>query len=508
MFVYFWFMDTIISSFSSFNWISWIAPMSINVAAITGSWTGLGLNPWPTFDWNWQLNDPIVTPLFSILNQFVGACIAVPIIAGIWYSNTFNTAYFPINSNHVFDNTGAHYNVSLILTPAGLFNETAYEAYSPAYLGAGNAVVYLFFFALYTSTITYSFLYHRHEIAKGFRSVFAGKGNTQRDIHSRLMAAYPEVPDWWYAGLTVIAIGFGLAGLLAFPTGASVSSLFFGLALTAILVIPIGIVTSVANTEVTLNVIAEFVGGAAFPGNYVSMVYFKTFGVITASQAVTFAQDLKLGHYMKIPPRLMFWAQTIATILAAILQVFVIRFQLGLEDICLADQPQKFICPGVNTFFTAAVLWGTIGPKKIFAPGQIYNPLLWGFFAGAFLPLPFYFYVRKFPRSWLRYVHVPAMIFGALLYGSPFNLSYFWLTLYIALFFNFFVRRRYLAWWSKYAYVLTTSFSAAIAISAIIQFPIGNANLSINWWGNLQTTETLDFSGAGVLKTVPPGGHF
>lgn len=46
----------------------------------------------------------------------------------------------------------------------------------------------------------------------------------------------------------------------------SVSSLFFGIAVSAVFVVPVGIITAVANTEVTLNVLAEFVGGAAYPG--------------------------------------------------------------------------------------------------------------------------------------------------------------------------------------------------------------------------------------------------
>lgn len=81
----------------------------------------------------------------------------------------------------------------------------------------------------------------------------------------------------------------------------------------------VGIITAVANTQVTLNVLAEFIGGAAYPGNYLAMLYFKTYGesegritavllspnqgVITCAQAVSFASDLKLGHYTKIPPR-------------------------------------------------------------------------------------------------------------------------------------------------------------------------------------------------------------
>lgn len=36
---------------------------------------------------------------------------------------------------------------------------------------------------------------------------------------------------------------------------------------------------------------------------------FKVYGYISMTQAITFLQDFKLGHYMKIPPRTMFMAQ-------------------------------------------------------------------------------------------------------------------------------------------------------------------------------------------------------
>lgn len=37
--------------------------------------------------------------------------------------------------------------------------------------------------------------------------------------------------------------------------------------------------------------------------------------------ALNFSQDLKLGHYMKIPPRLMFFAQIFATVIAGTTQL-------------------------------------------------------------------------------------------------------------------------------------------------------------------------------------------
>jgi hypothetical protein len=68
----------------------------------------------------------------------------------------------------------------------GLFNETAYKAYSPAYLAAGNILLYGIFFAVYASTISHAIIYHRHEIANGFRSLISRRSIQQehRDIHS------------------------------------------------------------------------------------------------------------------------------------------------------------------------------------------------------------------------------------------------------------------------------------------------------------------------------------
>lgn len=58
-----------------------------------------------------------------------------------------------------------------------------------------------------------------------------------------------------------------------------------------------------------LNVIAEYIIGYLYPGYPVANMCFKVYGYISMKQGLTFLQDLKLGHYMKIPPRAMFMAQ-------------------------------------------------------------------------------------------------------------------------------------------------------------------------------------------------------
>ncbi|RPB20278.1 hypothetical protein L211DRAFT_841963 [Terfezia boudieri ATCC MYA-4762] len=39
---------------------------------------------------------------------------------------------------------------------------------------------------------------------------------------------------------------------------------------------------------------------------------FVTYGYITSTQGLKFSSDLKLGHYMKIPPRLLFSIQQLS----------------------------------------------------------------------------------------------------------------------------------------------------------------------------------------------------
>ncbi|RYP88530.1 hypothetical protein DL770_004611 [Monosporascus sp. CRB-9-2] len=68
MFVYFWFPNYIFTALSMFSWLSWIAPNNLNLSTITGFNNGLGINPWPTWDWNIMLfdaTDPLVVPFFS-----------------------------------------------------------------------------------------------------------------------------------------------------------------------------------------------------------------------------------------------------------------------------------------------------------------------------------------------------------------------------------------------------------------------------------------------------------
>ena len=233
MFAYYWFPGLIIQAMSCFNWMTWIAPDNVNLAAVTGSIGGLGLNPLPTWDW-YQLTiatDPLINPFYSIFNGFLGTLITALIILAIWYTNTWNSAYISINDNLVRDNTGSSYSTFRVVDKhTALFNEEAYKGYSPVYLSAGMAIQFGMFFALYAATITHTILYHRREIVTGFKNLINRKSPfaDSKDIHTRLMRSYREVPEYVYFGVLVASIALGAAGIGAFPTHISPAVVLYG----------------------------------------------------------------------------------------------------------------------------------------------------------------------------------------------------------------------------------------------------------------------------------------
>jgi len=67
------------------------------------------------------------------------------------------------------------------------------------------------------------------------------------------------------------------------------------------------------------------VGGLVIPGHPLAVNMFIAYGTMTIAQAISFTSDLKLGHYAKIPPRAMFRAQILATLLSVIMVTRITR---------------------------------------------------------------------------------------------------------------------------------------------------------------------------------------
>jgi OPT family oligopeptide transporter len=197
-----------------------------------------------------------------------------------------------------------------------------------------------------------------------------------------------------------------------------------------------------------LTAIVELFGGLWFPGNAIAINYTEIYGSITIIRALASAEDLKLAHYLHIAPWVTFNCQMWATFVSTLVCTAVLNYQMNkIPDVCSPTQKDRFTCPEGKAFFADSVLWGTLGPKKMFGPGATYNGLLWCFPLGAVLPIPFYFLRKKFKI--FAYFHVPAFLAGGLDWASG-NMTAIWPAVPVAYVFNYYIRRRYLGWWSKY----------------------------------------------------------
>ncbi|CAO1627663.1 unnamed protein product [Parajaminaea phylloscopi] len=512
VFVWYFFPGFIFTALSNFNWICWIVPNNVVVNQLFGVSQGLGLSVL-SFDWS-QINyigaSPLVTPFFAQMNVIAGLVIFFWITApAMYYTNTRFAKYLPMSNNHVFDRFGKRYQVKKIITEQGTFNATAYNDYSAQYLGSVFTMSYGLSFASMTATLVHIGLYSGKDIWRQFRRSL----HDEPDIHARLMAKYREVPSWWYAATFLISLIFGLVSIEVWPTQLPVWALFLALAIGALYTIPVAMIYAVANLEVGLNVITEFIIGYARPGKPVAMMLFKTWGYISMYQAVSFMSDQKFAHYMKVPPRSVFMAQVIATVISAFVLIGVQLWALGnINGICTTEASDNFICPGATVFGTASVIWGLIGPKLNFSAGYEYNAILYFFLAGAIVPVPTWWLARRYPKSWLRYINWPVIFSGTGNMPPATGINYSSWALVGFLSHRVWKRRNFNTW-SRFNYVLSAALDAGTGISTIfiffcLIFPKTRLLETWNagsWWGNTVYANTADFN-ATPLWTAPVDG--
>ncbi|KAK3822617.1 MAG: OPT family small oligopeptide transporter [Benniella sp.] len=294
-------------------------------------------------------------------------------------------------------------------------------------------------------------LYNKTEILTDMEMVERWKSARaeNEDIHSRLMRVYPEVPDWWYAVLFVITLALSLVTCTVWnfiPWWA----VLLALAIAIFFVLPVGIVQAVTNQQPGLNIVTEYVIGYLLPGHAIANVTLKSYGYIVNVQALTFTSDLKLGHYMKIPPQVMFMAQLVSTIISGLINLATTR--------------------------------DTLDPTF---DGALYAPVQWGFLVGALLPIPFWFAAKKFPHmTWLKYVHWSVLL--AATSSMPPALPYFYSNgLFVGFIFAFLLRRYRYHWWARYNYLTSAALDSGVAVCGLIIFSAIQSweGEMPYWWG-------------------------
>lgn len=278
----------------------------------------------------------------------------------------------PIVSSQTFTNTGQPYDTHEIVTN-GIFDVEKYRNYSPVFISVALALNYGLSFAATTSAITHTYLWYGRDIMRQLRA----NTRDQRDIHSRLMSRYRDIPHWWFGAIFVACFTLGAIATLAYDTNMPFWAYLLAVIFPVIFILPLGILLAITGQYMFLNVVSELIGGYIIPGRPIAVMIFKVYATTVTKQALECSSNLKLGHYIKVPPRIMVLSQTIAITISCIVSVAVQRWMLtNIEDICQPGQKNGFVCPTSNVFAEASLLFGGIGPSRMFGAGQMYVRVL------------------------------------------------------------------------------------------------------------------------------------
>ena len=124
---------------------------------------------------------------------------------------------------------------------------------------------------------------------------------------------------------------------------------------------------AVTNQHSSIYLICQLICGAVFPGRPVANMVFVTYGYISSAQGIKFAADLKLGQYVKLPPRSTFSAQMAGSIIGCILNYTIMRSIVAANAEVLRDPSGTRVWSGwiIQSYNSASVAMGALA-KELF----------------------------------------------------------------------------------------------------------------------------------------------
>lgn len=471
-FVFYFLPGYLFTALSIFNWVCWIWPDNVPVNVVFGVSGGLGAS-FLTFDWTQivYLGSPLITPWWAQANLFGGFVLGIWIAAPLLYwTNALHTSFMPLLSGSSFDRFGQHYNVSRVSPDHKTLHADAYAAYSQVYISAGLVVAYFGGFALITAAVVHTTLYHGRFVLERLRSRMA----VSDDVHARLIRKYPSVPVLWYVVLLIIGLGMAIVLTAAYDTGLPIWALMLAILIPVAYLLPFGLIFAISSLPAGTNLVAELLASWLLPGKPLPVMMFKTVSQQTTTFSLLFAQDQKLGNYMKIGPRSVFLVQITSIIVSSAVQIVTKDFlRSRIKDLCDPNQAQRFTCPTVNIFFTASVIWGAIGVERSFGKSSAYHWLFYGLVVGAVVPVLTWYLARRYKWRPMQLVSAPIIFVGMSL-APPASGINFTSAILVGWFFGYWMRKHRVEWWSRYNFVLAgaldfgTIMSVSVSLAAFV----------------------------------------
>ncbi|KAG2694187.1 hypothetical protein I3843_08G125000 [Carya illinoinensis] len=490
-FAYYVFPGYLFPMLTSVSWICWVFPTSILAQQLGSGLHGLGIGALG-FDWSSisaYLGSPLASPWFATANIAAGFVLVTYVLTPIAYwLNIYKAKTFPIFSDGLFTSGGQSYNISAVIDSNFRLDIDAYEHKGHLYLSTFFATYYGISFACLAATVVHVFLFHGREMWQLSKSALQ---ENNMDVHTKLMRKYKQVPQGWFICILLVNIVVTIFTCQYYNDQLQLPwwGVLLACCIALFFTLPVGVIRATTNQAPSLNVITEYIIGFLYPGYPVANMCFKVYGYISTKQGITFLEDFKLGHYMKIPPRSMFVAQVMGTLVAALVHLGTAWWLMdSIPNLCdreLLPAGSPWTCPSDHVFYDASVIWGLIGPQRIFGDLGQYALINWFFVAGAIAPVLVWLAHKAFPHiHWIRLITMPVLL-GATVNMPPATAVNYTSWILIGFISGFIAYRYYRERWSRHNYVLSGALDAGLAFMGVLLYLcFGMKDISLNWWGS------------------------
>ncbi|TRM66262.1 OPT oligopeptide transporter protein-domain-containing protein [Schizophyllum amplum] len=446
------------------------------------------------FDWNLIGSSCLYIPLWTQLNEDIGIFFTYILMCSVYYGNVWKGKNFPFMSQALFFENGTEYDQSLILTN-NVFDQEKYDQVGAPYYSATNALGLITSNLGMGATAMHVALFYYDDLKPFFRAFNPwNKSSTLvHDEHYTAMKRYKRIPRWWWAVLLAVAYGMAQA------TDYTGHSNFSWWQLTVILILSLFFTTVYCTTSALLG-FKEFSGqldgfyqmvcSYMVPGDPIANMYATLYGAQPTVQGIKLLGDLKLGQYIKIPPRVNFLVQILGCIVGAMLNyammLSIIKNQR--EDLLSISGTRLWSGQNAQSYNFNAIAWGALG-RQMFSPGKVYYMVPISLAIGAALPIPHYILHRLYPKNQFLANFNTGIVTQYACYLSVGVNTQVNTTMVLGIFSQWFVRRRFPRWFTKYNYIVAGALDGGTqVISFILNLAVfgavGSEHAFPEWWGN------------------------
>ncbi|KAK1625807.1 OPT oligopeptide transporter [Colletotrichum phormii] len=450
---------------------------------------GLGLFSL-SFDWQYITSFNTSLPLTLQAHSAIGFFICFLAMIGIYYTNAWDAKSQPFMSTRLRSEDGTAYPIAKVFT-GGVLDQDALTKYGIPRLTGSFAYAMFMANAAIGALVAHCFFFWGGDVKRAYQSAKSGRYDDRH--HDHMTKHYKETPWWWYVIVLVASFVLGLVVVttqnVTLPAWAYVVSLLLG-----IFIAPLStILYSRFGNGIATNNLSKMLAGLILPERPIGNMYFAAWSHNVISNAVNLSNDLKMGEYLKIPPRVMFLTQIYGTIIGGFINYAVMISIVNGNRELLVDSDGNSSWSGatMQSYNTNATSWALA--KYLYKTGGKYAlvPIGLGIgFGVVIIHRIIAYFVPKIRGYSLYEINLPQLIQYA---GYiPYNASQtcvLFSSLISGFFVQFYLRNYRPRIFKDYSYLVTGAFDgASLTVLFILSFAVfGAGGPSVpfpTWWGN------------------------